>query len=130
MHYKAFVRLAGAERIIGVDPLENKRASAAVFAATHTAASMEEAQALVSELTRGAMADKPILTVGVAYGDLIAPLMNLTKKAGRSVVTAVAPMSQTEVKMDLFMMAMARKELVGWRIEIDFFDAPLCAGLP
>ena len=57
MHYKAFVRLAGAERIIGVDPLENKRASAAFFAATHTAASMEEAQALVSELTRGAMAD-------------------------------------------------------------------------
>ncbi len=106
-------RLAGAERIVGVDPLENKRARAAVFGATHTAASMEEAQALVGELTRGAMADKAILTVGVAYGDLIAPLMNLTKKAGRSVVTAVAPMSQTEVKMDLFMMAMARKELVG-----------------
>ena len=106
-------RLAGAERIVGVDPLENKRARAAVFGATHTAASMEEAQALVGQLTRGAMADKAILTVGVAYGDLIAPLMNLTKKAGRSVVTAVAPMSQTEVKMDLFMMAMARKELVG-----------------
>jgi S-(hydroxymethyl)glutathione dehydrogenase/alcohol dehydrogenase len=74
---------------------------------------MEEAQALVAELTRGAMADKTILTVGVAYGDLIAPLLNLTKKAGRAVVTAVAPMSQTDVKLDLFMLAMTRKELVG-----------------
>jgi S-(hydroxymethyl)glutathione dehydrogenase/alcohol dehydrogenase len=106
-------RLAGADHIIGVDPLENKRAAAATFGATHTAASMEEAQALAGELTRGAMADKAILTVGVAYGDLVGPLMNLVKKAGRGVVTAVAPMSQTDVKLDLFMLAMMRKELVG-----------------
>jgi S-(hydroxymethyl)glutathione dehydrogenase/alcohol dehydrogenase len=106
-------RLAGADHIIGVDPLENKRAAAATFGATHTAASMEEAQALAGELTRGAMADKAILTTGVAYGDLIGPLMNLVKKAGRAVCTAVAPMSQTDVKLDLFMMAMMRKELVG-----------------
>ena len=59
------------------------------------------------------MADKAILTVSVAYGDLIAPLLNLTKKAGRAVVTAAAPISQTEVKLDLFMLAMMRKEPVG-----------------
>jgi len=106
-------RMAGADKIVGVDPLESKRVKASTFGATHTAASMEEAQALVAELTRGAMADKAILTVSVAYGDLIAPLMNLTKKAGRAVVTAVAPMSQTDVKLDLFIMAMSRKELVG-----------------
>ncbi len=106
-------RLAGALQIVAVDPLENKRAIAPTFGATHTAASMEEAQALVGELTRGAMADKAILTVDVARGDLIGPLMNLVKKAGRAVVTAVAPMSQTYVKLDLFTMAMARKELVG-----------------
>jgi len=106
-------RLAGAERIIAVDPLENKQAAAATFGATHTAASMEDAAALVGELTKGAMADKAILTVGVAYGDLINPLMNLVKKAGRAVVTSVAPMSQTDVKLDLFMLAMSRKELVG-----------------
>ncbi len=106
-------RLAGAERIIAVDPLENKQAAASTFGATHACGSMEEAAALVGELTKGAMADKAILTVGVAYGDLINPLMNLIKKAGRAVVTSVAPMSQTDVKLDLFMMAMARKELVG-----------------
>ena len=106
-------RLAGADKIIAVDPLESKRERAPIFGATHTAASMEEAAGLVAELTRGAMADKAILTVGVAYGDLIAPLMNLVKKAGRAVVTAVAPVAQTDVKLDLFMMAMMRKELVG-----------------
>lgn len=106
-------RLAGADKIVAVDPLENKRSAAATFGATHTAASMEEALFLVADLTRGAMADKAILTVSVAYGDLIAPLLNLTKKAGRAVVTAVAPISQTDVKLDLFMFAMMRKELVG-----------------
>ncbi|HEX6394853.1 MAG TPA: NDMA-dependent alcohol dehydrogenase [Acidimicrobiales bacterium] len=106
-------RLAGADRIVAVDPLESKRDRAGAFGATHTASSMEEATALVGELTRGAMADKAMLTVGVAYGDLVAPLMNLVKKAGRAVVTAVAPVAQTDVKLDLFMMAMMRKELVG-----------------
>jgi S-(hydroxymethyl)glutathione dehydrogenase/alcohol dehydrogenase len=106
-------KLAGADKIIAVDPLESKRTRAPLFGATHTAASMEEATALVAELTRGAMADKAMLTAGVAYGDLILPLMNLVKKAGRAVVTAVAPVAQTDVKLDLFMMAMMRKELVG-----------------
>jgi NDMA-dependent alcohol dehydrogenase len=106
-------RLAGADKIIGVDPLENKREWAATFGATHTAASMEEAQAMLGELTRGAMADKAILTPGVAEGHMIAPLMSLVKKAGRAVVTAVAPMTQMDVQLNLFELAMMRKELVG-----------------
>jgi NDMA-dependent alcohol dehydrogenase len=106
-------RQAGAANIVGVDLLESKRDRAATFGATHTAASMEEAAAVVGELTRGAMADKAILTVGVAEGDLIQPMMNLVKKAGRGVVTAVAPVSQTDVKLDLFMLTLMRKELVG-----------------
>ncbi len=106
-------RLAGADRIIGVDVLADKRERSAQFGTTHTASSIEEAAALVGDLTRGAMADKAILTVGVAYGDLVGPLVNLVKKAGRAVVTAVAPVSQTDVKLDLFSMAMQRKELVG-----------------
>lgn len=106
-------RLAGAEKIIVVDPLQSKRDAAPRFGATHTAASLDEAALLVGELTRGAMADKAILTVGVAYGDLIQPMMNLVKKGGRGVVVAVAPVAQTDVKLDLFMLAMMRKELVG-----------------
>jgi S-(hydroxymethyl)glutathione dehydrogenase/alcohol dehydrogenase len=106
-------KLAGAEKIIVIDPLESKRERAAIFGATHTAASFEEAQALVGQETWGAMADKAILTVGLATGELIAPMMSLIKKGGRAVVTAVAPMMQNDVQLNLFEMAMMRKELVG-----------------
>ena len=39
--------------------------------------------------------------------------MSLVKKGGRAVCTAVAPMAQTEVTLNLFEFAMMRKELVG-----------------
>lgn len=106
-------RLAGAQNIVGTDPLEHKRDAAGHFGATHTAASIADAKALIAELTPGAMADKAILTTGVAYGDLIAPMMELVKKAGRVVVMAVAPMAQVDVKLDLSSLGMSRKELVG-----------------
>lgn len=106
--------MAGARHVIAVDPIEWKRAQAtSVFGATHAAASMEEATALVAELTWGANADKAILTTGVATGDLIAPMMSLVAKGGRAVVTAVAPISQNDVQLNLFDLAMQRKELVG-----------------
>jgi NDMA-dependent alcohol dehydrogenase len=106
-------RIAGAEQIIAVDPVEFKRDSAKVFGATHTAASMEEAQELVRELTRGAMADAAILTVGVARGEHIAPLLALVSKGGRAVVTAVAPFVDTQVTMSLFDLTIFQKELRG-----------------
>jgi S-(hydroxymethyl)glutathione dehydrogenase/alcohol dehydrogenase len=106
-------RMAGAANIVGIDPLASKRERAATFGATHTSESMDAAAALLGELTQGRMADKAILTVGLAEGHLVQPMLNLVKKAGRGVVTAVAPMAQTDVKLDLFMLAMWRKELVG-----------------
>jgi NDMA-dependent alcohol dehydrogenase len=105
--------LAGAENVVAVDPVEFKRQQALVFGATHTAASMEEAAGLVSQLTWGANADKAILTTSVAEGHLVAPLLGLVKKSGRAVVTAVAPITQEDVKLNLFDLAMMRKELVG-----------------
>ncbi|SEG84509.1 S-(hydroxymethyl)glutathione dehydrogenase / alcohol dehydrogenase [Thermomonospora echinospora] len=105
--------MAGARHVVAVDPVDWKRERAGVFGATHTAASIEEAQAKVGELTWGANAEKAILTTGVATGDLIAPMMSLIAKGGRGVVTAVAPMTQEDVKLNLFEMAMMRKELVG-----------------
>lgn len=104
---------AGARFVVGVDPVASKRERAATFGATHTAASIEEAQALVGELTWGANADRAILTAGVAQGTLVAPMMSLVAKGGRAVVTAVAPMTQVHVDLSLFDLAMQRKELVG-----------------
>ena len=106
-------RLAGAERIIAVDPVAFKREQAEAFGATHTAASMEEAIPLVNELTMGVMADAAILTAGVVKGDMIAPLMSLVSKGGRTVVTGVSPMMDTQVTMSLFELTIWQKEVRG-----------------
>jgi len=105
--------LAGARHVVAVDPVAWKGEQAHQFGATHHALSMVDANELVKELTRGAMADKAILTVSLAEGDLIAPLLSLVKKAGRAVVTSVAPMTQSDVTLNLMDLAMLRKELVG-----------------
>jgi S-(hydroxymethyl)glutathione dehydrogenase/alcohol dehydrogenase len=106
-------RFAGARHVVAVDPIELKRDHADSFGATHTAASTNEALPLVAELTLGRMADVSILTAGVATGDLIAPLLFLTGKHGRAVVTAVAPLAQMEVSLNLVDLAMMQKHLVG-----------------
>src|SRR6478735_5075794 len=54
-------KMAGAKRVIAVDPVEFKREQATVFGATHTFASLEEATPAVVELTWGRGADKTIL---------------------------------------------------------------------
>lgn len=83
------------------------------FGATHAVSSMEEAIPLVMEMTWGQMANSTILTPGVLYGDMIQDAMNLTSKGGTVVATAVAPMSQTDVKLDLAMLTLNQKELRG-----------------
>jgi S-(hydroxymethyl)glutathione dehydrogenase/alcohol dehydrogenase len=105
--------LAGARHVVAVDPVEFKREQALAFGATHAVASIEEATALIGELTWGQNADKAILTTGVATGDLIAPMLGLVAKGGRAVVTAVAPITQEDVKLNLFDLTLMRKELVG-----------------
>jgi len=105
--------MAGARHVVAVDPVDWKREKAETFGATHVASSLEEAQAKVGEVTWGANADKAILTTGVATGDLIAPMMSMVAKGGRAVVTAVAPIAQNDVQLNLFDLAMQRKELVG-----------------
>jgi NDMA-dependent alcohol dehydrogenase len=105
--------MAGARHVVAIDPVEWKRQQAPTFGATHTAASFEEAQELVGEITWGANADKAILTTGVGEGSYIAPMMSLVAKGGRAVVVAVAPLTQTQVELSLSDLTLQRKELVG-----------------
>jgi NDMA-dependent alcohol dehydrogenase len=105
--------MAGARFVVAIDPVEWKREKALTLGATHTAASMEDAMPVVSEITLGAMADKVILAVGLADGAYLASMMALIKKAGRGVVTAIAPMMANDAQLNLFDFAMQRKELVG-----------------
>ncbi|WP_246115864.1 zinc-binding dehydrogenase [Trebonia kvetii] len=105
--------LAGAGFVVAVDPVEFKREQALTFGATHTADSLADAVGLVREITWGRMADKAILTVGLAEGAMIAPMMSLVRKGGRAVVTAVANMYATDVRLSLFDLGMLQKQLVG-----------------
>jgi len=105
--------MAGARHVIAVDPIEFKREKAMEFGASHAFTSMEEAMPAVLELTQGRMADKVIMTPGVMYGDLMALGTQLAGKGGTIVVTAVAPMNQTESSVNLFELAMWNKEIKG-----------------
>jgi NDMA-dependent alcohol dehydrogenase len=106
-------RLAGAKNIVAVDPVEFKREQAQQLGATHTADNVDEAFGLVEQLTEGQFADKAIITVGVPRGDLIAPVMSLVSKNGRVVLTAVAPMLDTQVTLNMFELTLFQKQLVG-----------------
>ncbi|MGH9064725.1 MAG: NDMA-dependent alcohol dehydrogenase [Acidimicrobiales bacterium] len=106
-------RAAGAKRIVAVDPVELKQKQALALGATHTADDVYAALPIVSELTRGQLADKAIVTVGVPDGDLVAPVMSLVSKGGRVVMTSVAPMTQVDVKLSLFELTLFQKELRG-----------------
>ena len=106
-------KMAGAKRVIAIDPLEFKREKAMEFGATHTFASMEEAMPAVTELTWGEMADKVIMTPGVLYGDMMQMGTALAGKGGTIVVTAIAPMTQTHSAVNLFELAMWNKEIKG-----------------
>jgi S-(hydroxymethyl)glutathione dehydrogenase/alcohol dehydrogenase len=105
--------MAGARHVVAVDPVEFKREKAMELGATHTFASMEEALPAVMELTWGQMADKVIMTPGVMHGEMMALGTQLAGKGGTIVVTAVAPITQTESSVNLFELAMYNKEIKG-----------------
>ncbi len=106
-------RMAGAKRIVAIDPIEFKREKAMEFGATHTFSSLEEATPAISEMTWGQNADKVIITVGLVEGDMIAPAMAVVRKGGTLVVTSVANMMATDVQLSLFDLAMMNKEIKG-----------------
>lgn len=106
-------RMAGAAKIIAVDPVEWKRAKAHEFGATHDAASVEEAFTLVQQLTNGVMADKVIITIGVVDGAIIDPALNLTSKGGVLAIAGVSSMLQHEAEFSLFGFVMSQKQIRG-----------------
>ena len=106
-------RVAGARRIIAVDPVEFKREQALRFGATHAYPSLDEAIAGVGQLTWGAMCDSVICTFGVMRGELLEPALTLTAKGGTCVVTSVAPIAQAQADVNLFLLAMMNKEIKG-----------------
>lgn len=106
-------RIAGANTIIAIDPVEFHREQAKLFGATHSAASMQEAFPLVAELTRGVMADKTILAVDLMTSEMLMPLMLLTRKGGRACLTSVSNLQTTSADVILLDLVLSQKEIVG-----------------
>src|ERR1700742_4482295 len=106
-------RLAGAEKIIVVDIAEGKRDKAFQFGATHFTTSMTEATALVGVLTRGVMADSALLTVGLLEGSMIGEALEIVRKGGAVVLTALAPITDVTPTLPLAMFTLFQKRLLG-----------------
>jgi len=106
-------RLAGAKRIVAIDPVEFKREKAMEFGATHTAASMAEALPLLQEITWGTMANKVVMTMGVGSGAVMAEALALTAKRGRVVVTNIHPAMEMSANVSLLDLTLMEKQVVG-----------------
>jgi S-(hydroxymethyl)glutathione dehydrogenase/alcohol dehydrogenase len=106
-------RAAGANAVVAVDPVEFKRDSAKFFGATDTSPSVEEAIALVRELTNGVMADRVVLTPSVIHAELLLPALMLTRKGGTCLMTAVPKFELSMVPLVLVDMLQSCKTLKG-----------------
>ena len=104
---------AGARAVIAVDPVEFKREKAEEFGATHTCNSMDEAMALVGEISWGRMADLVILTMGVVNGSDLLPALLLTGKGRRCVVVGLGDMMAVDAQISILDLAMQQKTLQG-----------------
>jgi NDMA-dependent alcohol dehydrogenase len=106
-------RLAGAERIFAIDPVEFKREKALGFGATHVSESLEEARGLINEITWGKMCDKVIYSIGVGDGQMISSVMGIVAKRGRVVITNIHPIAEMSVSLNLCDLTLMEKQIVG-----------------
>jgi S-(hydroxymethyl)glutathione dehydrogenase/alcohol dehydrogenase len=105
--------LAGAKRVVAIDPVESKREKAMEFGATHTFSSMTEALEPLVDITWGRGAEKAILTVGRIEGEMIQQMLTLVGKGGTGVVTAMGQADLVDVPLSLFELALLQKRLQG-----------------
>jgi alcohol dehydrogenase (nicotinoprotein) len=105
--------IAGAVNIIAVDPLPNKREIAESLGATHSAATAEQAQQLVTELTRGVGADHALITVGVVTQDVIDAAFAAIRKRGTMVITGLAGPGEKTIQLPSFELTLFQKRIEG-----------------
>ena len=104
---------AGARNVIAVDLLANKREVAASLGATHTAANAEEAQEIITEVTRGVGADQALVTVGVVTEEVITAAFAAIRKRGTVVVTGIAGPGKNTIQLPSFELTVMEKRIQG-----------------
>jgi S-(hydroxymethyl)glutathione dehydrogenase/alcohol dehydrogenase len=106
-------RYAGAKYVVAIDPLENKRAKALELGATHAFGTADEAQQVITELTRGQLADSAILTVGLMDAEVVASGFNIVGKDGVVVVTGLNKLEEETVRVSGAILTLFRKSIKG-----------------
>ena len=98
---------------MAVDIVEAKRDKTFEFGATHFATSMPEATELVGELTRVVMADSALLTVGLVEGPMINEALDIIRKGGAVVLTALASVTDVTPTLPMLWLTVFQKRLLG-----------------
>jgi Zn-dependent alcohol dehydrogenase len=106
-------RINGAAQIIAVDPVERKQKSALEFGATHTAATADEAEEMVRDLTHGVMADGVVVSPSLISSDDVYAALKLTRKGGTCVLTGMTPQTTRSIKIPLQEFILWNKNLAG-----------------
>ncbi len=106
-------RIAGARHIVALDPVEFKRNASREFGATHAAATLDEAWSVVSDITRGQMADVCVVATDSAEGAYVGNGLSLVGKRGRLVMTAIPRPEETTAELSLFDLTLYEKQIRG-----------------
>jgi S-(hydroxymethyl)glutathione dehydrogenase/alcohol dehydrogenase len=104
---------AGAQNVIAVDPLANKREFAEQLGATHTASDAAQAQQLVTGLTKGVGADKALMTMGVVTQEAIDAAFAAIRKGGAIVVTGLNSPGVKNIQIPSFELTLFEKRIQG-----------------
>jgi S-(hydroxymethyl)glutathione dehydrogenase/alcohol dehydrogenase len=105
--------IAGATNVVVVDPLANKREAAERFGATHSAATAEEAQELVTDLTRGVGADEALITAGIVTEDIISAGFAVIRKHGTLVITGLNGPDKKNIHLSGAELTLFQKRIEG-----------------
>lgn len=103
----------GASHVIAVDPVVFKREKAFEFGATHTFASIDEADAFAKSVTNGQGADSVIVTAGVVKSEHVGQAFAAIRKAGTVVVTGLAPFDEVGIPVSLLEFTLYQKRIQG-----------------
>ena len=104
---------AGAQNVIAVDPVAAKLEAAVRLGATHTAATAEQAQQIVTEVTRGVGADQSLVTLGLVTEEVIAAAFAAIRKRGIVVVTGLAGPANKTIHVPGFELTLLEKRIQG-----------------
>lgn len=104
---------AGAEHIIAIDPLANKRQKALELGATLAFENAEDAKVAVDELTNGQGADAAIITTDLITDQQVSDGFSMIGRCGVVVLTALNRIDEITVKLPSTEMSYYRKTVRG-----------------